>query len=81
MNLTVVVAYKKTPFKITISKSKTLLDLKKAIANYTGVDFSKFDVMSGPFIYDSSKDSYTLEKLNIARIIRLPLNYFNQDRP
>ena len=63
------------PFKLEISDSKTLLDLKQEIARHFGENFTEFNVMNGNDIIDSSKNSSTLRELNIKRLIRLPLDY------
>lgn len=76
MNLTVV--YKNGAFKITISKSKTLLDLKKEIANHFGgnTSYTGFNVLTNnKIIHTNDDNSKTLEELGIARMIRLPNNY------
>lgn len=73
MNLNV--CWKNTAFKIKISKDKTLLDLKKAIANHFNENYTDFNVLNGNYIYDNSFNSKTLKDLKIARVIRLPLNY------
>ena len=63
------------PFKLEISDSKTLLDLKKEIANHFGENFTGFNIMNGNDIIDSSKNSSTLRELGIKRLIRLPKDY------
>ena len=63
------------PFKLEISDSKTLLDLKKEIAKHFGENFTGFNIMNGNDIIDSSKNSSTLSELGIKRLIRLPLDY------
>lgn len=76
MNLNVV--WKNKAFKITISKKKTLLDLKQAIANYLGenTSYTSFMVINGAQqMISNASNSKTLEELNIARFIRLPKNY------
>lgn len=62
-------------FQIKISKKKTLLDLKKAIANHFNENYTGFILMNGNFLYDSTKNSKTIEELNIERVVRLPVNY------
>jgi hypothetical protein len=62
-------------FKITISKEKTLLDLKTAIANHFNEKYTGFNVLNGTSIYDKTFNSKTLRELKIARVIRLPVNY------
>ncbi len=76
MNLMVI--WKNRPFKIPISKEKTLLDLKQAIANYLGenTSYTSFNVINGEnHIIQNDSNSKTLEELNIARFIRLPKNF------
>ena len=63
------------PFKLEISDSKTLLDLKQEIAKHFGENFTGFNIMNGNDIIDSSKNSSTLRELGIKRLIRLPLDY------
>ena len=68
-------------FKITISGEKTLLDLKKEIANYCHknynglINYTNFNILNGNFIHDSTCNSKTLIELKIARVIRLPVNF------
>ena len=59
------------PFKLEISDSKTLLDLKQEIAKHFGENFTGFNVLNGSELIDSS----TLRELGIKRLIRLPLDY------
>jgi hypothetical protein len=63
------------PFKLEISDSKTLLDLKQEIAKHYGENFTGFNVLNGSELIDSSKNSSTLRELGIKRLIRLPLDY------
>lgn len=63
------------PFKLEISDSKTLLDLKKEIANHFNENYTGFNIMNGNDIIDSSKNSCTLRELGIKKLIRLPLDY------
>ena len=76
MNLNVV--WKNRSFKIRISKEKTLLDLKQAIANEIGenTSYTSFNVINGDKrIITNASNSKTLKELNIVRLIRLPIDY------
>ena len=63
------------PFKLEISEYKTLLDLKKEIAEHFGENYTGFNIMNGNDIINSSKNSCTLKELCIKKLIRLPLDY------
>lgn len=63
------------PFKLDINEMKTLLDLKKEIAEHYHESYTQFNIMNGNVIIDSTKNSCTLKSLNIQRLIRLPVNY------
>lgn len=63
------------PFKIDIDPSKTILDLKKLIAEHLNIRHTDFNILNNNDIIDESKNSETIEKCKIQRLIRLPLNY------
>lgn len=74
MNL--IVSWKNNdPFKIVIDDGKTLLELKKKIAEHYKADYTGFNILNGNDLIDNTKNSYTLSSLNIKRMIRLPVNY------
>ena len=75
MNLNVV--WKNRSFKIRISKEKTLLDLKQAIANKIGenTSYTSFNICCGLHIITNASNSKTLKDLNISRLIRLPIDF------
>lgn len=63
------------PFKLEITDSKTLLELKKEIAKHFNQSYTQFNVLNGTDIIDTSKNSLTLRSLGIKRLIRLPKDY------
>ena len=63
------------PFKIDIDPGKTILDLKKLIAQHLNIRDTDFNILNKNEIIDESKNSQTIQECGIEKLIRLPLNY------
>jgi hypothetical protein len=73
--LLIVVWKNKTPFKLEIDGSKTVLELKQKIASHFNETYTGFNILNGTEIIDNTKENNTIESCNINRLIRLPDNY------
>ena len=62
-------------FKIDIDPKKTILELKKQIANHLNSSHTDFNILNKNEIIDNTRNSETIESCNIGRLIRLPVNY------
>lgn len=71
----IVVWKNKTPFKLDIEESKTILELKQKIASHYNETYTGFNILNGTEIIDSTKNTCTISSCNINRLIRLPDNY------
>lgn len=63
------------PFKIDIDPGKTILDLKKLIAQHLNIRDTDFNILNKNEIIDESKNLQTVQECGIEKLIRLPLNY------
>lgn len=63
------------PFKIDIDPTKTILDLKKVIAEHLNLRHTDFNILNKNEIIDETKNSETIQGCKIEKFIRLPLNY------
>ena len=71
----IVVWKNKPPFKLEIDGTKTILELKKQIAQHYNETYTGFNILNGTEIIDNTKDNSTITSCNINRLIRLPDNY------
>ena len=60
------------PWELEIERNKTILDLKKEIANHFKAKNTDFDILNGNKIITKISDSKTLAQCRIDRIIKIP---------
>lgn len=64
-----------SPWKLEINENKTILDLKKIIAEHYKGTNTGFSILFGNQIIESASDSKTLAQCGIQKMIRLPDNF------
>lgn len=63
------------PFQIEIDPSKTILELKKKIAEHYTETYTGFNILNGTDLIGSDKENSSISSCGIARVIRLPDDY------